>query len=118
MSLSITAQKNALATAYGSAAPNGALFSSDPGTTGSVVGELTGGNPVYARQSLGWGAPNNGVINGSANFNVPSGQTVAYFGPTVSATAGTSDLRDKTAVTSQPFASQGTYAVTATFTVS
>ena len=49
---------------------------------------------------------------------MPSGTTVTFFGVTASATAGTADVRDKVAVTSQAFASQGTYQVTATYTQS
>ncbi len=46
MAIATLAQRNALASAYATAAPNGALFSADPGTTGSVTGEITGGSPA------------------------------------------------------------------------
>ena len=118
MAIAILAQRNALATAYGTAAPNGALFTADPGTSGSATGEVTGGSPAYARKSMGWGAASNSAITGTATFDVPSGTTVTFFGVTASATAGTADVRDKVAVTSQAFASQGTYQVTATYTQS
>jgi hypothetical protein len=116
MTIAVTAQRNALATAYGTNAPFGALFTADPGTTGTVTGEATGGSPAYGRVSMGWGAASNGAITGAPTFNVASGTTVTYFGVCVSGTAGTSDLRDRVAVTSQAFSSQGTYTVTATFT--
>lgn len=117
MAIAVLAQRNALATSYGTAAPNGALFSADPGTSGSVTGEITGGAPAYARKSLAWGAASASVITSAATpFDVASGVTVAFFGVTVSATATTADLRDRIAVTSQAFASQGTYTVTATYT--
>lgn len=118
MAIAILAQRNALATAYGTNAPNGALFTADPGTSGSATGEVTGGSPAYARKSMGWGAASASAITGAPVFDVPSGTTVTYFGVTVSATAGTADVRDKVAVTSQAFASQGTYTVTATYTQS
>jgi hypothetical protein len=117
MAIAVLAQRNALATAYGTNAPNGALFTADPGTTGTVTGELTGGSPAYARKALNWGAVAASVITSAATtFDVGSGNTVTHFGVTVSATAGTADLRDRVAVTSQAFASQGTYVVTATYT--
>jgi hypothetical protein len=116
MAIQILAQRNAMATAYGVAAPNGALFTADPGTTGTVVGEVTGGAPAYARKAVGWGAPVASVVTGAPVFDVPSGSTLTFAGVTVSAVAGTADLRDKVAVTSQAFASQGTYTCTFTYT--
>lgn len=116
MAIAILAQRNALATQYGTAAPYGVLFSADPGTTGSVTGELT--SPT-TRQALSWGSVSASVITSAAtNFSVGSGVTVTYFGVAVSSTAGTSDLRDKVAVTSQTFSSAGTYVVTASYTQS
>lgn len=118
MAIAILAQRNALATAYGTNAPYGALFTADPGTTGTVTGEVTGGSPAYARVAMAWGAASASAITGSPQFNVPSGTTVTYFGVTAAGTAGTADLRDRVAVTSQAFSSQGTYTVTATYTQS
>ena len=116
MAIAILAQRNALAAHYGTQAPNGAIFTADPGTTGTVVGEVTGGSPAYARKAWGWGAPAASAIAGSATFDVPASTTVTYAGVTVGAVAGTADLRDKVAVTSQAFASQGTFTVSATYT--
>jgi hypothetical protein len=117
MAIATLAQRNALATAYGTAAPNGALFTADPGTTGTVTGEVNGGSPAYARKGLSWGTAAASAITSAATaFDVPTGTTITYFGVTVSATAATADLRDRVAVTSQAFASQGTYTVTATYT--
>lgn len=109
--------KTTLATAYKNAAINGALFSADPGTTGTATNELTGGSPAYARKTLSWGTVTNGVVTATAAvFDVASGGTVAYFGVTTSATAGTADVQDSVALTSQTFNSQGTYSVTPTYT--
>jgi hypothetical protein len=119
MTIAILAQRNAMATAYGVAAPYGALFTTDPGTTGSVVGEVTGGSPAYARKALTWGtAATSAVVSAATAFDVPSGATIKFAGVTASATAGTSDLRDYVAVANQAFASQGTYTLTATYTQS
>lgn len=118
MSIRVLAQRNAMATAYGVAAPNGTLFTADPGTSGSATGEVAGGSPAFARKALNWSAPSASAVTGTATFDVPSGTTVTYFGVTVSTTLTTADVRDSVAVTSQAFASQGTYAVTATYTQS
>ncbi|MGZ4663716.1 MAG: phage tail fiber protein [Frankiaceae bacterium] len=116
MAIAITAEKNSLATKYGTDAPYGAIFTADPGTTGTATGEVTGGSPAYARKAISWGAPANGVITGTATFDVPAGTTVTFAAVCASATAGTADLKDRISVTSQNFASQGTYAVTFTYT--
>lgn len=119
MAIRNVSMRNALATAYKNAAVYGALFSGDPGTSGSATNELTGGSPAYARVALSWGsASNSAVSTTSTTFNVASGSTVAYFGVTTSGTATTADVQDSVAVTSQPFNSQGSYQITATFTAS
>ena len=111
--------KTTLATSYKTAAAYGALFSADPGTTGAATNEITGGSPAYARVASSWGTVTAGVVSTSGMaFNVASGTTVAYFGVTTSGTAATADVQDSVAVTSQAFASQGTYTVTATYTQS
>lgn len=117
MAIRNATMKNALATQYKTSAPFGALFSADPGTAGAATNELTGGAPAYARVALSWGTPSGGVVTSAATtFNVASGATVAFFGVTTAGTAATADVQDSVAVTSQAFASQGTYQVTATFT--
>lgn len=118
MPIATLAQRNALATAYGAAAPFGTLFTADPGTTGTVTGEVTGGAPAYARKSMAWGAAAASAITGAPTFDVPAGATVTFFGVTAAGVLATADLRDRVAVTSQAFASQGTYQVTATYTQS
>lgn len=109
--------RNVLATAYGTDNPYGALFTADPGTSDSATGEVTGGSPAYARKALSWGAASASAITSAATvFDVPSGTTVTYFA-VASATSGAT-IGDSVAVTSQAFASQGTYTVTATYTQS
>jgi hypothetical protein len=118
MAISILAQRNAMATAYGAAAPNGDLFTgAGPGTSGTATNEVTGGAPAFARKSMAWGAAAASVItSGAVSFDVGSAVTVTFFGVTVTATLTTADVRDAVAVTNQAFASQGTYVVTATYT--
>lgn len=118
MSVATLAQRNALATAYGVAAPNGALFTSTgPGTAGAATNEVTGGAPAYARKAMTWGtASASAIVSAATTFDIPSGTTVTYFSPTVSSTATTADTRDPVAITNQTFASQGQLIITATYT--
>jgi hypothetical protein len=116
MAIRNVTQRNAMATAYGAAAPYGDLFTGDPGTANAATNELTGGSPAFARKALSWGAASASAVVGTATFDVPPSTTVAYFGVCVSSVLTTADVRDSVTVTSQTFASQGTYAVTATYT--
>lgn len=111
--------RNVMATAYGSDNPYGALFTADPGTSDSATGEVSGGSPAYARKALNWGAASAGAIVSAATpFDVPASTTVTYFGVASTNVAGAATIGDSVAVTSQAFASQGTYTVTATYTQS
>ena len=83
MAIAILAQRNAMATAYGAAAPYGTLFTADPGTSGTVTGEVSGGSPAFARKAMSWGAASSSAITGAPVFDVPSGTTVTYFGVAV-----------------------------------
>jgi hypothetical protein len=108
-------QRNRLATSYATGAPYAALFTADPGTSGSANNEVSGGS--YTRPALNWGTASNGSVTSSAtSFNVPTNTTVTYFGVTASGTPATADVQDSAAVTSQSFASAGTYTVTAIYT--
>jgi len=114
MAVQTATQKNTLATAYGGAATFGALYTTPPGASAGTEG--TGGSPAYARKSLVWGAPVAGVVTATATFDVPTGTTVVGAGVHTAVTAGT--YLDGVTVTSQAFASQGTYTVTFTYTQS
>lgn len=114
MAIQTTTQKNTLAAAYGTAAAYGALYTTAPGGTAGT--EVSGGSPAYARKALTWGAPSAGVVTASATFDVPAGTTVVGAGVHSAVTGGT--YLDGVAVTSQAFASQGTYTVTFTMTES
>jgi hypothetical protein len=107
-----TTQKNTVATAYGTAATYAALYTTVPG--GSAGTEVSGGSPAYARKALTWGAASNGVITVTVTFDVPASTTVVGAGVHTAVTAGT--YLDGASVTSQNFASQGTYQVTLTYT--
>lgn len=119
MAIRNATQRNGLATQYGTLAPYGSLFSADPGTADAATNELSGGSPAFARKALNWGAAASSAITSAATvFDVASGSTVAYFGVCNTVTLAASTVRDSVAVTSQAFASQGTYTVTATYTQS
>jgi len=111
-----TAQgKENLAVAYGTNAAFGALYTTAPGASAGT--EPTGGAPAYARKALTW-APGtvDGIVTATATFDVPTGATIVGVGVHTAVTGGT--YLDGAAVTSQAFASQGTYAVTFTYTQS
>lgn len=113
MAIATTTAKNSLATKYGADATHAALFTADPGTTGSVTGEVSGGG--YARKPITWGAPTNGVVTGSVEFTVPASTTITHAA-VCSASSG-ANLLDKVAITSQTFATAGTYELALTFTL-
>lgn len=84
--------------------------------TSTAGTELTGGAPAYARVVSNWGAASGGVQTASpAAQNVASGSTVADAEFFSAVTVGT--YYDGGSVTSQAFASQGTYQVTPTQTL-
>jgi len=114
MAIRNVTQRNALATAYATGAPYGALFTADPGTADAATGEVTGGSPAYARKTLGWSAAAASAVTGTATFDVPASTTVTYFGVANAATGA--NVRDSSTIGPQTFASQGTYTVTPTYT--
>lgn len=86
-----------------------------PGSTAPT--EPSGGSPANARVASGWGAPNasTGVTSGApAPVNVPPSTPVQGVGYFTAQVGG--NYYDGTPVTSQSFASQGTYTVTPTLT--
>lgn len=111
MAIQTVTQRNTLAAAYGTAAAFGAAYTTAPG--GSAGTEPSGGSPAYARKALSWGAPSASVVTVVPVFDIPSGTTIVGAGVHTLITAGT--YLDGVAVTSQAFASQGTYTVTFTY---
>ncbi len=114
MAIQTTTQKNNLATAYGTNATYAALYTTTPSSTAGT--EVSGGSPAYARKAITWGSASGGVITATVTFDVPSGTTVVGAGVHTAITAGT--YLDGGSVTSQAFATQGTYALTLTYTQS
>jgi hypothetical protein len=114
MAIQTTVEKNNLATDYGTDAAYGAVYTTAPGASQGT--EPSGGSPAYARKALTWGAPTNGVITATATFDIPAGATIVGIGVHTAVTAGT--YLDGATVTSQAFATQGTLAVTFTYTQS
>lgn len=109
--------RTAMANAYKGLVPYAALFTADPGATGTATGEVSGGSPAYARKAWNWGTAASSAVTSSATvFDVPSGANIQYVGSTTSGTAGTADVMDTASVTPQSFSSQGTYSVTGTYT--
>jgi hypothetical protein len=106
-----TALINNLATYFGSICTHGALYTSIPSTSAGT--EVSGGSPAYARKSITWGGPTNGVNTGTVTFDVPTGITIRGAGLHSALTGGT--YYCGTAVTDQSVPAQGTY--TCTFTV-
>lgn len=115
MAIQTATMKNTLANAYKAAATHAALYSTVPGASAGT--EITGGAPAYARKALSaaWGSASNGVVTTTTPpvFDVPAA-TVAGAGVHDALTAG--NYLDGASVTSQVFASQGTYTLTLTYT--
>jgi hypothetical protein len=98
-----------MATAYGVAAPNGALFTADPGTWAPPPASPPG-SPAYARKAMSWAPLPRPRSRGPVRRRL--GRPLPLRGQR--GTAGT--YYDGVGITSQAFASQGTYAVTPTYT--
>lgn len=112
-----TTVKNDLATKFGQDCVYGMLSTTAP--SASAFGtEVSGGSPAYARIAASWGAASGGAVTSAAMaFNVPASTTVVGLGfNSLSSGAGT--YYAGCDITSQTFASQGTYTITATYTQS
>lgn len=125
MPIQTATQKNNLAIAYGAAATHAAAYTTVPGAAQGT--EPTGGSPAYARKPIGWGAPNTvgplgagsqpalpGVIYAQVVIDIPTGTTLLGIG-VHSAISGAGNYLDGAGVTSQPFATQGTYTANLTY---
>lgn len=112
-----TTMKNALCDAYKALAIYGSVYTTVPGAAQGT--EPAGGSPAFARKQFtaggAWSASSGGATSASVTFDIPAGTTVVGAGVHSAVTAGT--YYDGAAVTSQPFVSQGTYAVTFNFSV-
>lgn len=111
-----TTFKNSQATNAGTLSVYGALCTTAP-TTSAFGTEVTGGSPAYARIACAWAAASGGAVTATAQvFNVPASTTVVGYGTFSAITAGTYEIACD--ITSQAFASQGTYSITPTYTQS
>ena len=115
MAIQTAGLRTTLAAAYATACAYIGLATTAPGASRGT--EVTGGSPAYARKASNAGtAASSAVTFAPAAFDVPSGTTVVGINMESAVTAGT--YLDGASVTSQAFASQGTYTVTATYTQS
>lgn len=115
MAIQTATLRTTMATAYATACPYMGLATTAPGSSRGT--EPSGGSPAYARKASNAGtASASAVVFSPAAFDVPSGATIVGINMESASTAGT--YQDGTSVTSQAFASQGTYTVTATYTQS
>lgn len=110
-----TATKNSLANSYKTLLPYiGALTAL--GTSNAIGTEVSGGSPAYGRVNGGWGSASSGVVTSAATvLNIPNGATIVGVA-LYDVASGAPTYYDQIGVTSQPFSSQGTYTVTATYT--
>lgn len=109
-----TVMKTAIATAYIAIATFLGLTSTAPGSSSGT--EISGGSPAYARVAANWGTAGATTTGTPGAVNVASGTTVVGVQYWNASTAGT--YEDGATVTSQAFASQGTYTVSPTLTSS
>ena len=117
MAIATVLGRTLMATSYSTSLGKfGALTTTAPGATTGT--ELTGGSPAYARLAPTWGSASASVITTTAAlaFNVGSGNTVVGFEFFDALTVG--NYLDGVGITSQAFASQGTYSITPTYTQS
>lgn len=115
MAIQTVTMRNSLATAYATAAAYGSVYTTTPGASAGT--EPSGGSPAFARKALSWGSASSSAVSATAAvFDIPAGTTIVGFGIHSAVTAG--NYLDGVSVTSQAFASQGTYSVTPTFTQS
>ena len=121
MAIQTDVQKNNTRGGYTTAATHAFLATAAPpgGASQAATNELAAsGSPAYARKAITWTAGAAGVATTAPVFDVYSGVTVTYAGVASSITVAAATVLDFVAVTSQAFASQGTYTVTFTFTES
>jgi hypothetical protein len=113
MAVKTTIELNSLCAKYAADCTHGALTTTAPTSTSGT--EVSGGSPAYARKPISWPGATAGVMTATALvFDVPASTTVVGYENFDALTAG--NYRDGASITSQTFASQGTYTVTPTYT--
>lgn len=109
--MATVAFRETMAIYAGTQMTHGALYTTAPTATTPGT-EVTGGS--YARKPATWTAgASDGSVTVTLVFDVPAGQTVVGAGFHSALTGG--NYLDGGAVTSQAFATAGTYTLTATF---
>ena len=113
MAIQTDLQRKNLATAYGTNATYGSMYTTAPGSSAGT--EVSGGSPAFARKALTWSTPatvgSTAETTATAVFDIPASTTVVGAGVHTASTGGS--YLDGASITSQAFATQGTY--TATF---
>lgn len=124
MAIQTTTLRNSVATAYGVQATHAMIYSTVPAAAQGTEVAGAAHTPITwsaagAVGPAGAGAQpaTAGVIYGQVTFNVNAGQTVAGAGVHNSSTANTGYL-DGGSVTSQAFATSGTYTLNLSYTQS
>lgn len=108
MALQTSAIKNILAAAYIGAALYAEIATTAPGSSA--------GTAAGSRVAISWGSASAGVVTGTVTLSVAGGVTVVGINLWSAITSGT--YYDGGSVTSQAFATSGTYVLTITFTES
>lgn len=115
MAIAVATTRQSLADQYKTLGTWVALCTADPGTTGTISNEATGGSPAYARKQTTWTSSTGGVVNGSAvTIDVPAG-TYTHMA-LCSASSGAATMIDKSDIVDVVMSSQGQIVVTPTFT--
>lgn len=113
MAIQTAGLRTTMAAAYATNTPWMALATTTPGSSAGT--EVSGGSPAYARKASNYAtAASSADVASPAAFDVPASTTVVGINMMSASTAGT--YMDGATVTSQAFASQGTYTVVATYT--
>jgi hypothetical protein len=109
-----TVERQAILNSLEGSAVFASAHTADPGQTGTS--EVTGGSPAYARKAVTWtgatsATPSVAALATLPVFDIPGSTTLAYVGLWSLVTGGT--FYGSWQVTSEVFAGQGTYTLTA-----
>jgi hypothetical protein len=106
-----TAMQDALLAQFAAAATHATVFSTDPGRTGTAVGEV-----ATARVAIAWSAPVSvgaaREIYATAIVNIPTAVTVNYAGVCSSSVVGAATVMDSVAVSTFTSIAPSTYTLT------
>jgi len=115
MAIRNLAQRQSLADKFAADNPYGAVFTADPGATGTPSNEVTGGSPAYARCTITWGAADGtATVTGTGTVNLPAGITPTHQSPCTTSGTG-SRVSDAQPITPAPGATGAQTTATLTF---